>query len=508
MMADTLLHLKNISKSFPGVQALNNADIEVNYGEIHALVGENGAGKSTLMKILSGVYASGSYDGQIIFKDKVQNFHAPRHSEQVGIEMIYQEINLILDLSVAENIFAGNYPTKNGFTVRWEDMFTRAKQAMERLGLEVDPKEKVRNLSTSKQQLISIAKAVNKNPTLLVLDEPTSTLTEKESDYLFSIIKNLREEGISSIYISHKLDEVFQIADRVTVLRDGEKIGTRERRGGFDRNEIVTMMVGRTIESIYPKKKVPIGEELLQIEALTVPHKFIKMKKLVDDASFTLRRGEILGLAGLVGAGRSELVNAIFGYIRREEGCRIIIEGEEVQIDKPKDAIEHGMALVSEDRRATGLITRLTIRENITLVSLRSLFSKGIINLKRESEQVRHYKERLQIKAPSVETKVRNLSGGNQQKVVLSKWLMNKPKILFLDEPTRGIDVGAKYEMYTIMTQLVKEGMGIVMISSELSELIGMCDRFLVLAEGKFVKALSREEADDRKIMHAATGGT
>jgi len=420
--------------------------------------------------------------------------------------MIYQEISLILDLSVAENIFTGNYPTRNGITVHWDGMYSGAVGVLDRLGLEIDPKEKVRNLSTSKQQLISIARAISKNPKLLVLDEPTSALTENESKYLFSIIQQLKGEGISSVYISHKLDEVFALADRISVLRDGEYIGTKNR-GDFEKGDVVSMMVGRTIDNLFPKEKVPIGEEILSVEHFTVPHKYIPSKNLIDDVSFFLKRGEILGLAGLVGAGRTELVNSLFGYLAKSEDYRIVIEGKEVRIDNPREAIRNGMALVSEDRRVSGLITGLSIRENITLVSLRNLFSKGIINLSTEAEKAEEYRERFQIKAPDVEAKVRTLSGGNQQKVVLSKWLMNNPKVLILDEPTRGIDVGAKYEMYAIMMELVKRGIGIIMISSELPELIGMCDRFLVLAEGKIVKELSRAEANETTIMHAATGG-
>lgn len=506
-MVDYILELDNISKSFLSVEALKNVNLKVKKGEIHALVGENGAGKSTLMKILSGVYPYGDYEGSIRFDGETKHFNSPRHSEYAGIEMIYQEVNLILDLSIAENIFAGNYPTKNGITVNWDRMYSMAEEAMSRLGLIIDPKEKVRNLSTSKQQMISIAKAVNKHPKLLVLDEPTSTLTDRESEYLFDIIRKLKEDGISSIYISHKLEEVFRISDTISVLRDGELIGTRDS-ADCDRNEIVTMMVGRSIENFYPKEQAEIGEIIFQIKGLSVPYKYIKAKRLVDNVSFSLRKGEILGIAGLVGAGRTELVNALFGYLRREPGCEFFLNGRMIEINEPRDAIRHGIALVSEDRRVSGLITGMSIRENISLVNLQRLFTKGIINLKREADSVQEYKKVLQIKAEDVEVKVRTLSGGNQQKVVLSKWLMNRPSILILDEPTRGIDVGAKYEIYSIMSKLVKQGIGIIMISSELPELTGMCDRFLVLSEGKFVAEFDRDAVTDEKIMHAATGGT
>jgi len=359
--------------------------------------------------------------------------------------MIYQEISLIPDLTVAENIFVGNYPSKRRIFVKWDDMNKRAQKALKMVGLDISPEERVRNLSTSQQQMIAIVKAINKNPRILVLDEPTSAITSSETEYLFKIIEDLKSKGISCIYISHKLEEIFRIADRISVMRDGELVGTVEREN-FDSHLIVNMMVGRKIENRYPRQETAIGAEVLRVENLSVPHKYVKDKKVVDHVSFSLKKGEILGIAGLVGAGRSELVNAVFGYLKKEDGCKIYIDGSPVEIGNPREAIKNGIALVSEDRRKSGIISILSIRENATLVSLKSMFRDYIIKFGKERNAVNEYKEKLSIKAPDIETRVRNLSGGNQQKVVLSKWLMNSPKILILDEPTRGIDVGAKYE--------------------------------------------------------------
>lgn len=503
-MNDYILEVCNVSKSFPGVKALDCVSLNIRRGEVHALVGENGAGKSTLMRILSGAYPCTTYEGVIKVEGKKRAFHTPRHSEHAGIEMIYQEVSLIPDLTVAENIFVGNYPSKNGVFVKWEDMLTKARTALERVGLDLDPEEKVRNSSTSQQQMIAIAKAVYKNPKILVLDEPTSAITKTETEYLFRIINDLKSKGISCIYISHKLEEVFKIADRITVMRDGKIVGTVER-GECSSDEIVNMMVGRKIENRYPKEKLPIGKEILRVENLSVPHKYVPGKKIVDNVSFSLKAGEILGLAGLVGAGRSELVNALFGHLKKEAGCKIYVDGAPVNISYPKDAINNGIALVSEDRRQSGIISILSIRENITLAALRKLFRSCFIKYSKERQVVDEYKKKLSIKAPDIETKVRNLSGGNQQKVVLSKWLINNPKILILDEPTRGIDVGAKYDIYNIMTELAKQGIGIIMISSELPELLGMCDRFLVVSNGRIVDEFTRDEASENRVMMAAT---
>ncbi len=502
---ETILEIQNVSKRFLSTQALKNVSLELKYGEVLALVGENGAGKSTLMKILSGAYPHDSYEGKVVLEGKECRFNTPRDSERVGIEMIYQEVSLILDLSIAENIFVGNYPVTKKIFMNWDEIYGRARTAMDLVGLKLDPREKVRNLSTSQQQMIAIARAVNKRPRILVLDEPTSALTENESEYLFSIIGTLRQSGISCIYISHKLKEVFRIANRICVLRDGEHIGTLGK-DEFESNRIISMMIGRKIENMFPKSKIGRGEEILRVEHLSVPHKYIKGRNIVDDISFVLHKREILGIAGLVGAGRSELVNAVFGALRRNEGCRMYVEGKEVSIHSPRDAVKCGIALVTEDRRVAGIIPILSIRENITLVSLRKLFRTFLIKRTKEKKIANEFKERLSIKAPDVETKVRALSGGNQQKVVVSKWLLNTPKVLILDEPTRGIDVGAKFEVYNIMNELVKDDLGIIMISSELPEIIGMCDRVLVLANGKIVNDLTGKEIDETTIMSSATG--
>jgi len=504
-MNSNLLEVKNVSKTFPGVRALNNVSINLKKGEVLALVGENGAGKSTLMKILSGAYPCTSYSGSILLEGREKRFHRPKDSEESGIEMIYQEISLILDLSVAENIYIGNYPNYRGAFVKWSEMFSKAQRILKRVGLEIDPMEKVRNLNTSQQQMVSIAKALDKSPKVLVLDEPTSTLTENEAGYLFKIIEDLKTMDVSCIYISHKLEEVFRIADRITVMRDGEVAGTVEK-GKFDNCEIISMMVGRKIENRYPKEKIQLGGPVFSVEHLTVPHRYVRDKNLVEDISFSVRSSEILGLAGLVGAGRSEVVNAIFGNLKKNDCCELFIDGEKVEIKNPREAIKKGIALVTEDRRKSGIIGGLTIRENSTIVALRNLFSNCIIKYSKEKEIASEYKGKLAIKAPDVETKVRNLSGGNQQKVVLSKWLMNCPRILILDEPTRGIDVGSKYEIYKMIVDLAKQGIAIIMISSELPEILGMCDRILVLSRGRLVGEFDRENATEDKIMSAATG--
>jgi ABC-type sugar transport system ATPase subunit len=501
---DYLLEVVNISKSFPGVKALNSVTISVKKGEVLALVGENGAGKSTLMKILSGAYPCTTFEGLIKVEGKERSFYSPKDSQASGIEMIYQEISLIPDLTVAENIYVGNYPGANGIFVRWSKMLEQAKEVLATVGLNIDPSMKVRLLSTSQQQMITIAKAITKKPKVLVLDEPTSALTKNESEYLFKIIKDMASQGMSCVYISHKLEEVFEISDRINVLRDGQLIG-EVNRADYNHQQIISMMVGRTIENRYPKQKVELGKEVLRVENLSVMHKYIKGKTIIHNINFAIKEGEILGLAGLVGSGRSELVSAIFGCLPKSDGHKIFIEGKQVYIKNPIDAIKHGMALVSEDRRLSGIIGGLSIRENSTLVSLKKHFKNYIISFPKERTIVNEYKSKLSIKAPDIETKVKNLSGGNQQKVVISKWLMNHPKILIFDEPTRGIDVGAKYEIYNIMVELAKQGVTIIMISSELPEILGMCDRIIVLSEGKMVDEFTSDDASEDRVMLAAT---
>lgn len=505
MKETVILELRHIEKCFPGVKALNSISFDVKEGEVHAIVGENGAGKTTLMKILSGAYPSSSYTGEIISEGIVKTFNNPRQAQNAGIEMIYQEIDLIPELSVCENILVGNIRTKCRYLVDWQSMSLVAKSILDRVGLNINLHDKVKNLSTSQQQMVAIAKAIVKKPKVLVLDEPTSSLTNNEKKYLFDIIHELKDSGISCIYISHKIEEVLCISDRITVMRDGCKIGTLDKTE-FDVNRVITMMVGRNMEHRYPKRIPSIGEEIFRVENLTVMHKFLKGKSIIDDVSFSLRKGEILGLAGLVGSGRSELVNAVFGNLEKNSDCRIFIEQQKTHVDSIRKAISNSIALLTEDRRASGIISALSIKENATVVTVNKTFKHGVINRRKEELIVQEFIRKLNIKAQNINTPIKNLSGGNQQKVVMAKWLLQHPKIMILDEPTRGIDVGAKYEIYQIINQLSQEGVSFIIISSELPELLGICDRFLVLYNGSIVDEFDSDEVDEEKIMAAATG--
>lgn len=503
-MNQPLLEMKNITKKFPGVTALKEVGIQLQRGEILAVVGENGAGKSTLMKILSGLYPAESYNGDILIDGEIKQFNNPHDSETEGIAMIYQEISTHLDLSVAENIFLGCWPRKNG-RILWEKMYEDSVKLLNVAGLDVNPRQTVRELSTSQQQLLCIAAALSRNPRILVLDEPTSALTERESARLFEILNRLKNDGIASLLISHKLNEVFAISDRITVLRDGCKISTC-MTSDAKMETIVSDMVGREISEMYPKEEIPIGDYFFNIQNVTVPHPYNPGKNILRSVSFSLRKGEILGLAGLVGSGRSELVNAIFGNGPKSSG-KIYLNSKSLDISTPRDAIRYGLALVTEDRKVDGFVGVLNVRENTTLASLGRISRRGRLLKNREKKEAEKWFEKLKVKAPDIETILDTLSGGNQQKVVLSKWLMSEPQILILDEPTRGIDVGAKYEIYRIMTDLVKKGISIIMISSELPELISMSDRILVLSNGVITRELSREETTPELIMHYATAG-
>lgn len=503
-MNEPLLSMKNISKKFITILALNNVNFNLFEGEIHALVGENGAGKSTLMRILSGSYSNQTYEGDIEMRGIKKNFLTTDDSERAGIEMIYQEISLHLDLTVAENIFLGRLPKKKIGSIDWKKTYQEAKKALNLVGLNVNTHMLVRGLNTSQKQLICIAKALFRNPKILVLDEPTSALTEREAENLMKIILNLKKQGISCVYISHKLDEVFTIADRVTVLRDGSVISTY-LNSEIVPDKIIENMVGREITQMYPKVQVPIGDEILRIKEFTVAVNSSNRKNIIENISFSVCSGEILGIGGLVGSGRSELVNAIFGSIPRKIG-KVFYKGKEIKIKSPIDAINHHISLVTEDRQANGFVGSMSIRENTTLASLKRIFGKLFLKKNYEIEIVENITKQLSIKAPSIETNVLHLSGGNQQKVVLSKWLLKDVKVLILDEPTRGIDIGAKVEIYNIMTQLVSKGVAIIMISSELPELFAMCDRFIILCKGSISGEFSREEITEEKMMKAATG--
>lgn len=493
-----LLEMKHITKRFQGVTALDEVSFNAYEGEILALCGENGAGKSTLMKILSGSYPETSYEGEIYINREKCHFMDPAQSEKMGIGMIYQEISMHLDMTVAENLFIGRWPMK-GRQVDWKKMNAKAKEYLELVGLDIEPDDILRRLGASQQQLVSIARALSKDLKILVLDEPTSPLTQKESKILFQILQSLKERGIACILITHKMDEVFQNADRVTVLRDGKSVASYLLEE-TDEKRIVADMVGREITNFYPKEKVPISGPIMEVKDFSVPHPSIPDRKIIDNVSFTLHKGEILGIAGLVGAGRSELVNAIFGKEPKLSG-KVYINGREVQIKSPFDAMKHGMALLTEERKKDGIISGMSIRENITLPLLKTVSRRGVLNFKKERELSGKYFESLNVKAPGTDTLVGQLSGGNQQKVVLGKWIAREPQILILDEPTRGIDVGAKYEIYKIIVDLARQGKGVIMISSELPELLSMADRIMVISDQKIRGTLSAEEATQQKVM-------
>ncbi len=499
-----LLQMQNITKEFPGVKALESVSFDLHAGECHALVGENGAGKSTLMKILSGVYPYGSYRGEILIDGQIQKFDNVRDAELAGIAIIFQELSLIKELSIAENIFLGNFPSKFGL-VDWRLMNEKTEGLLEELHLEVSPQTLVGDLTIGKQQLVEIAKALSKNARILVLDEPTSALTEAETEHLFNILKKLKARGVGLIYISHKLDEVFSISDRITILRDGQTITTK-KTGEFSKNEVISLMVGRALENIFTRAPSQPGREVLRVENLSLYDAFIPDKKVLENISFSLFEGEVLGVAGLMGAGRSELLMAIFGAWQGKKTGKIFIDGKQVNIRSPIDAIKVGIGFVTEDRKRYGLILEKDILENSTLASLKTVSGKFLTNRVRELATVEKLMQSLRIKASSASTITANLSGGNQQKVVLGKWLLTKPKILLLDEPTRGIDIGAKQEIYSQIDTLAKEGIAILLVSSELPELLGLSDRILVLHEGKLNACLSKLEASAEKIMIAATG--
>jgi ribose transport system ATP-binding protein len=496
-MSDFLLEMKQISKSFPGVKVLDGVQLDLKRGEVLALMGENGAGKSTLMKILGGIYSRDH--GTIVVKGQVQEKMTPDIAARLGIAIIHQELNLIPHLSVMENIFLGREFTfgKSGF-VNWRRMREEAKRWLEQLAIDLDPATLVGELSVGQQQMIEIAKALSMQADILVLDEPTAALTNREIEALFQVIASLKQKGVGMIYISHRMEEIFQISDRITVLRDGQYVGTVETPK-TDLDELVKMMVGREITERFPKVEITPGEERLRVEHLSVKGK-------LTDISFTVRSGEIVGVAGLMGAGRTEMAKALFGLERVDSG-RIVIDGQPVRITQPIDAIRTGIALVTEDRKQEGLVLSLSVRENIALPNLGKVSTLGVLKPRDEQALSEQTIRQLLIKTAGGEQLVGSLSGGNQQKVVIGKWLATNPKILILDEPTRGVDIGAKKEIYDIMNRLAKEGVAILMISSELPEVLGMSDRILVMHEGRITGEFTRAEATQELIMHAATGG-
>jgi len=500
----SLLEMRNIVKEFPGVRALDGVSFALEAGEFHSLVGENGAGKSTLMKVLSGVYPEGAFEGEILVDDEIRHFRGIRDSEAAGIAIIFQELSLVKELTVGENIFLGNEPSMLG-VINWSELYHRASKLLSDLGLPIDPRVKVETLGIGQQQLVEIAKALSQEAKILVLDEPTAALSESEVEILFGILKKLLKRGVGMIYISHKLDEVFQLSDRITVLRDGRTVATHGAKD-ITKDGVIAAMVGREVGDIFPKPDHSHGNTALYVKNLTAFSPDVADKKLVDNVSFYVNKGEVLGIAGLMGAGRTELLMAIFGAYSGQYSRKIEIEGKPARIDSPADAIEHGIGFVTEDRKRFGLILDQTILDNITLAGLRSISGKFVTNRTRESIAARKPMHSLRIKAKSPLTIAGTLSGGNQQKVVLGKWLLTNPKILFLDEPTRGIDVGAKQEIYAEINKLAKEGLAIVLVSSELPEVLGLSDRVIVLHEGKMTGEFTRSEATPEKVMAAATG--
>lgn len=502
-MAKILLEMKNITKTFPGVKALDNVNLQVEEGEIHALVGENGAGKSTLMNVLSGIYPHGTYEGDIIYNGEVCSFHDIKDSESKGIVIIHQELALIPYMTIGENMFLGNERGKS-FAINWDETYGMAEKYIKQVGLTESARTYIKDIGVGKQQLVEIAKALAKNAKLLILDEPTSSLNESDSQALLELMLKLKKEGLTSIIISHKLNEVSYVADKITVIRDGSTIETLTKGvDDFSEERIIKGMVGREIADRFPKRHgVEIGDVSMEVKNWTVYHPLYSERKVVDNVSLYVRKGEVVGISGLMGAGRTELAMSIFGksYGSNISGS-LYLHGQEVHLKNARDAIEHKLAYVTEDRKGDGLILSNSIKNNTSLANLQGISNKGIIDPDKEYAVAVEYKEKLKTKCPTVEQNVGNLSGGNQQKVLLAKWMFADPDVLILDEPTRGIDVGAKYEIYCIINDLVAAGKSVIMISSELPEVLGMSDRIYVMNEGKIAGELSAKEASQEKIM-------
>lgn len=501
-MAKIILEMKNITKTFPGVKALDNVNLQVEEGEIHALVGENGAGKSTLMNVLSGIYPYGSYEGEIIYNGEVCKFNQIKDSEEKGIVIIHQELALIPYMTIGENMFLGN-ERGHKYKINWNETNARTAELLETVGLKEAPQTLIKDIGVGKQQLVEIAKALAKNAKLLILDEPTASLNESDSKALLELLLKFKKEGLTSIIISHKLNEISYVADKITVIRDGATIETLTK--GVDdisESRIIKGMVGRDLSDRFPKREVEIGDVRMEVKDWNVYHPLDSGRKVVDNVSLNVRRGEVVGISGLMGAGRTELAMSLFGKSYGENiSGQLIIDGEEVKLESVQQAIEHKLAYVTEDRKGNGLILSNPIRVNTTLANLDEISHRTVIDKDKEYAVAEEYRDKLKTKCPSVEQNVGNLSGGNQQKVLLAKWMFANPNILILDEPTRGIDVGAKYEIYCIINQLVAEGRSVIMISSELPEILGMCDRIYIMNEGKIVGELEAKDASQELIM-------
>ena len=481
-----ILEMKDISKTFPGVKALDHVQLQVRPGEVHALMGENGAGKSTLMKILMGIYTKDE-GGEILFNGQPYHASTPKEAMDTGVAMIHQELNPILDMTVYENIFVGRELRKNGLVDKKAEI-EEAQRLIEECGLHVSPKETLRNLTVAQCQLIEIIKAISINAKVIIMDEPTAAITDREVELLFGHIRRLTRKGVAIIYISHRMDEIFSICDRVSVYRDGQYIGSGDTKD-LSEAQLIKMMVGREITDVFPKLDAEIGEVIFEAKNIV---------------SFSVRRGEILGIGGLVGAGRSELVEGIFG-MHELSGGEIFVKGKQVKVHSPHDIIREGVALITEDRKGTGLNLTGTVNDNIAMVAIDKLLTHGLYNKSKARSASQEYIEKLNIKTPSGDQIVGNLSGGNQQKVVIAKWLLNEPDIIILDEPTRGIDVGAKRDIYLLLGKLVQQGKAVIMISSEIPELMGVCDRIMVMCEGNFSGEVTREEFSQERIMTLAS---
>lgn len=505
-MNNNILEMKSITKVFPGVRALDNVSLNVVRGEIHAICGENGAGKSTLMKVLSGVYPAGTYEGDIVYEDEVVAFKNLRDSEAKGIVIIHQELALSPYLSIAENIFLNNEIKRFGL-IDWNKTGQEAQKLIARVGLRESPDTKIKEIGVGKQQLVEIAKALSKRVKLLILDEPTAALNDEDSAHLLDLLRHLKGQGITCIIISHKLNEIASIADKTTIIRDGKVIETLDMAGGkVDQERIIKGMVGREMENRYPQHTATIGEEILRVENWTAYHPEETSRVVVDNVNINVHRGEIVGLAGIMGAGRTELARSIFGHSwgSRISG-KVFINGKEAKVSTIRDAIDSGIAYATEDRKRYGLNLIDDVKRNISMASLKDFLKRGLVDDNREYVVASEYRESMNIKAPSVNSVVGKLSGGNQQKVVLSQWINTKPEVLILDEPTRGIDVGAKYEIYTIIQKLADSGKGVIVISSELPELLGICDRVYAIAEGRITGEVEKKDFKPELLMKYMT---
>ena len=495
-MQEVILRMQNIRKTFPGVVALDNVNLDVRSGTVHSLMGENGAGKSTLMKCLIGMYTPD--EGTVELAGDIVRFKDTKDGLEHGISMIHQELSPVPEMMVAENIWLGREPRGRLGLLSPAAMFRKTRELFDEWKIDIDPRARMKDLTVSKQQMVEIAKAISYDAKIIIMDEPTSAIPEREVAHLHGMIKRLTDFGVAIIYITHKMDEVFRISDDITVFRDGKHVGSYPAKE-LDRDKLIKLMVGRELTDLFPKEEAEIGEVVLSVQGLN-------RGAVVKDVSFELHRGEILGLAGLMGAGRTEVLETIFGIEKADSG-EVVLNGKTLRIKQPSDAIRAGMALLTEDRKLNGIMGVLSVRDNITAAALPRYSPRGVLHVGEMRKDSEDQREKLRIKTPSLSQLIKNLSGGNQQKALISRWLLTVPDVLMIDEPTRGIDVGAKSEIHRLMSMLAQEGKAIIMVSSELPEVLGMSDRILVMHEGRISGELSREEANQESVMHLATGG-